>query len=117
MPETHSGSCHCGAVAYEVETDLDGVIECNCSHCYRKGLALTFVSPDAFRLKSGEGSLSRHTFNTHKIEHLFCETCGVQSFARGTAPSGDPMIAVNVRTLTDVEPWSWTAKRVDGRSF
>ena len=117
MPETHSGSCHCGAVAYEVETDLDGVIECNCSHCYRKGLALTFVSPDAFRLKSGEERLSRHAFNTHKIEHLFCETCGVQPFARGTAPSGDPMVAVNVRTLTDVEPWSWTAKRVDGRSF
>jgi hypothetical protein len=117
MPETHSGSCHCGAVAYEVDADLDGVIECNCSHCYRKGLALTFVSPDAFRLRSGEASLSRHTFNTHKIEHLFCETCGVQSFARGTAPNGDPMIAVNVRTLTDVEPWSWTAKRVDGRSF
>lgn len=33
---THHGSCACGAVAYEVELSLDGLIECNCSHCYRK---------------------------------------------------------------------------------
>jgi hypothetical protein len=62
---THQGSCQCGSVAYEVETELDGVIECNCSHCYRKGLALVFVSPDAFRQTAGEGALSEHTFNTH----------------------------------------------------
>ena len=27
----------------KVDTDLDGLIECNCSHCYRKGLVLNFV--------------------------------------------------------------------------
>jgi hypothetical protein len=31
----HKGSCHCGKVAYEVETDLEQVIECNCSICRR----------------------------------------------------------------------------------
>jgi hypothetical protein len=117
VPQTHSGSCQCGAVAFEVDTDLEGVIECNCSHCYRKGLALTFVAPDAFRLHVGEDALSEHTFNTHRIKHLFCATCGVQSFALGSTPGGEPMVAINVRTLTDVEPWSWTATRVDGRSF
>jgi hypothetical protein len=114
---TRQGSCQCGAVAYEVDSDLDGLIECNCSHCYRKGLVLAFVAPDAFRLKSGAGVLSKHTFNTHKIEHVFCKTCGVQPFAEGQSPKGDPMVAVNVRTLTDLEPWCWTATRVDGRSF
>ena len=39
----HKGSCHCGKVAYEVETDLEQVIECNCSICRRKGYLLTFV--------------------------------------------------------------------------
>ena len=34
---THQGSCHCGRMAFEVESDLDQVIECNCSHCSRKG--------------------------------------------------------------------------------
>ena len=115
--QTHQGSCHCGDVAYEVDTDLQGLIECNCSHCYRKGLVLNFVAPDAFRLNSGEAALSTHTFNTHNIQHRFCETCGVQAFAEGKTPSGHPMIAVNIRTLIDLEPFEWKAERVDGRSF
>lgn len=115
--QTHQGSCQCGAVAYEVDTDLSGLVECNCSHCYRKGLVLNFVGPEAFRLKAGEGALSTHTFNTHNIQHRFCSTCGVQPFTEGMTPSGQPMVAINVRTLTDVEPWDWTAQRVDGRSF
>jgi len=113
---THEGSCRCGAVAFEVETDLEGLIECNCSHCYRKGLVLAFVAPDAFRL-TADGPQTEYLFNTHKITHLFCETCGVQAFARGETADGTPMVAVNIRTLTDIEPFSWTAQRVDGRSF
>lgn len=46
----HQGSCHCAAVAFEVDMDWEGLIERSCSHCYRKGFVLGFVSPDAFRL-------------------------------------------------------------------
>ncbi len=114
--KTHAGACACGAVAYEVDTDLQGLIECNCSHCYPKGFVLAFVAPDAFR-QTAFGPTTAYTFNSHKIRHQFCDTCGVQAFARGETPSGGQMVAVNVRTLTDIEPWSWTAERVDGRSF
>ncbi|MDP1911743.1 GFA family protein [Brevundimonas sp.] len=114
--KTHKGGCRCGAVAYEVDSDLDGLIECNCSHCYRKGLVLAFVTQDAFRL-TADGAQTEYLFNTNKITHLSCETCGVQSFAHGVAPNGQPMMAVNIRTLTDIEPFGWTAQRVDGRSF
>lgn len=114
--KTHQGSCHCGAVAYEVDMALEGLVECNCSHCYRKGFVLGFVGPDAFRL-TRDGPQTHYRFHNHKIRHRFCETCGVQTFAKGEAPDGSPMIAVNVRTLTDIEPFSWTATRVDGRSF
>ena len=40
---THKGSCHCGNVAIEVEGDIQGVIQCNCSICHRKGAPLWFV--------------------------------------------------------------------------
>jgi len=113
--QTHQGSCHCGAVAYEVDTDLDGLVECNCSHCYRKGFVLGFVPPAAFRVLK-EGPQTAYLFNSHKIHHRFCQTCGVQTFAHGESPNG-PMVAVNIRTLTDIEPFSWTAQRVDGRGF
>ncbi len=118
MTETRArtGSCHCGAVAFEVEMSLDGLIECNCSHCYRKGFVLGFVPPGEFRLKADRPE-TEYLFNKHHIRHRFCDTCGVQTFARGTGPDGTEMVAVNVRTLTDIEPFSWTAQRVDGASF
>lgn len=117
MAETHEGSCHCGVVTYSVETDLDGLVECNCSHCYRKGFVLAFAPRAAFTLKSGEQNLGEYRFNAHKIGHKFCKTCGVQPFGFGVMPDGTETVAVNIRTLTDVEPWAWTAQRVDGRSF
>jgi hypothetical protein len=98
MPDTHKGSCHCGAVAYETTGEVEAAIECNCSHCRRKGLLLAFVQPDAFTLVKGEGALDEYRFNTRKIAHLTCKTCGVESFARGEGPKG-PMVAINLRTL------------------
>lgn len=114
--QTHAGSCHCGAVTFEVRSDLSEVMECNCSHCFRKGLWLTFVQPDAFTLKTGEGALKSYLFNKHNIEHRFCSTCGVEPFGRGKDPGGNEMVAVNIRTLTDIEPYSIEpAVRFDGR--
>jgi hypothetical protein len=115
--QLHEGSCMCGKVAFEVETDLTDLIECNCSHCYRKGLVLKFVPADKFNLLHGEADLAEFRFNKHRIEHLFCKTCGVQSFARGKAPDGSAIVAINVRALEDVEPWDFETKKVDGRSF
>jgi hypothetical protein len=54
---TQTGSCHCGTIAFEVETDLAQVIECNCSHCSRKGYLLTFVPQDALAITRGESAL------------------------------------------------------------
>lgn len=112
----HAGSCHCGAVAYEVQTNLDGLVECDCSHCLRKGFVLAFVPRDDFRL-TAEGPTREYLFNAHKIRHQFCPTCGVQPFAYGTMPDGTETVAVNVRTLTDIAPWDWQAERVNGRDF
>lgn len=115
---THEGSCHCGAVTFEVETDLSEVMECNCSHCFRKGLWLIFVPPERFRITAGEAALSEYLFNTHKIHHWFCPTCGVESFGRGVSPDGQAMVAVNVRTLTDIEPFSIEPTvKFDGRQM
>jgi hypothetical protein len=113
----YSGSCHCGAVKYEVTTDLASVMECNCSHCARKGFLLSFVAVEQFRLLQGQDALGEYRFNKHKIEHLFCKTCGVQSFMRGKRPDGADVIGLNVRCLEGVEPASLTIAQVDGRAF
>jgi hypothetical protein len=81
------------------------------------GFILAFAPPSAFRLERGEDSLSTFTFNKQVIQHLFCRTCGVESFARGRTPDGTEMVAINVRCLDGVEPASLSPQQVDGRSF
>jgi len=113
----HQGGCHCGAVRFRVELDLSQpVMACNCSICGRSGTLLAFVPPSAFTLEQGEAQLSDYRFNKQVIQHLFCKTCGVRSFARGESPGG-PMVAINTRCLDGVDVATLTVEQVDGRSF
>jgi hypothetical protein len=104
-------------VTFEVEGEPAEVNECNCSHCSRKGFLLWFVPRAQFRLKSGEPDLSNYTFYRHAIQHKFCKTCGVQAFAFGEFPKGNPIAAINVRCLPELDRSTLKIKPVDGRSF
>jgi hypothetical protein len=119
MPEakTYTGGCHCGKVRYEATTDLGQVLSCNCSICMKRGLLLSFVPAGQFSLASGEHVLTDYQFNRKAIHHLFCSACGVESFARGTAPNGAEMVALNVRCLDGVEISELTLTPFDGRSL
>ena len=113
---SYTGSCHCGAVAFTVEGDApDKAMSCNCSHCRRKGFLLTFVPAGQFTLDQGEDSLVTYTFNTHKLQHRFCGTCGTQAFAEGEQ-KGQAMRAINLRCVPSVDPEALTIQKVDGAS-
>jgi hypothetical protein len=115
--KTHTGSCHCGAVAFTVTADIEKVMECNCSHCARKGFLLAFIPKEQFTLITGEDNLTEYRFNKKHIAHLFCKTCGVQCFGRGTSPDGKETIAINVRTLPDLDLATLTIEKFDGKSY
>lgn len=72
---------------------------------------------DNFKLLQGKDSLSDYQFYKKNIHHLFCSTCGVTSFARGTAPNGQEMYAINVRCLDGIDLDKLECAKVDGRSF
>jgi hypothetical protein len=111
---THTGGCHCGAVRFEVETDLEKVLVCNCSHCHQKGLVLNFVDKDKFKLLQGRDNLTEYNFNKKSIRHLICKTCGVQSFAEGVT---FPKACINVRCLDNVELDSLTLTPFNGKDL
>lgn len=115
--QEYTGGCQCGAVRYEVKADLDSTITCNCSRCGRLGAILTFAPVDSFTLLSGQDAMTDYQFNRKAIHHLFCATCGIESFARGTGPDGTEMIAVNVRCLDGVEVADLAPQAFDGRSM
>jgi hypothetical protein len=115
---THKGSCHCGSVRYTVDVDLSGeLITCNCSICQRTGSALAFVPAAQFKLEQGEQALTDYQFGKKRIHHLFCKTCGIRSFGRGSMPDGSPMVAINARCLEDVDFDSLKLKQYDGASL
>lgn len=118
MSETrHQGSCHCGAVRYHVDLDLDApAIQCNCSMCARSGTLLSFVPPTKFELEQGEDHLVEYKFNKNVISHLHCKTCGIKPFARGQGPHG-PMVAVNIRTLADFDLAKVKTHAYDGKNL
>jgi len=113
---THKGSCHCGRIAFEVEGDIAQVMECNCSHCSRKGYLLWFVPREKLQLSTPESALATYMFNKHVIKHHFCPACGCAPFGFGTGPDGKAMAAVNVRCLEGVEPSALKILPFDGRS-
>lgn len=115
--QTYTGSCHCGAVKFEVAMDLPEVMECNCSHCSRKGFLLSFVPASQFTLTQGEENLTEYRFNKKHISHLFCKTCGVQAFGRGMDMEGNETIAVNARCLEGVDTDTLTKKKVNGKNY
>lgn len=115
--KTYSGGCHCGRVRFKAATDLTQVLSCNCSICTKRGLLPSFVAPQQFKLLSGGDDLADYQFASKNIHHLFCPDCGVESFARGTAPDGSEMVAINVRCLDDVDLATLTLTAVDGKSF
>lgn len=112
----HKGSCHCGRIAFEVDGDVSQVLECNCSHCSRKGYLLWFVPRGKLRITSSTDSLSTYKFNKHVIAHHFCAHCGCAPFGFGASPTGEETAAVNARCLETVDLNALTRIPYDGRS-
>ncbi len=112
----YQGSCHCGKVAFEVEGELTGAMECNCSICTRKGALMWFVPREKLHLRTPDDAMATYTFNKHVIAHRFCKTCGIHAYGEGVDPKGNRMAAVNVRCLEGVDLAAIPVHHFDGRS-
>lgn len=113
---SHQGSCHCGTVRFEVEGNFEQAMECNCSHCSRKGYLLWFVPRTQLSVNSGADKLATYTFNKHAIKHQFCPHCGCAPFGLGES-NGMEMAAINIRCLEDVDLAKVPRVPVDGRAL
>lgn len=114
---SHKGSCHCGKVSFEVEGNLEKVMECNCSICSKRGSLHWFVPSESFHLLTPEETMGAYSFNEHKIKHHHCQTCGCPLYSEGIAPSGNYMTGVNARCLDDIDLSSVEIGHFDGRSL
>lgn len=108
MTKTYHGSCHCGAVRFEVDMDFaaTGSSKCNCTYCWKqRNWNAAGMKPGAFRLIAGEDVLGDYSrsgegFETH---HRFCVKCGTATHGHGHIDAmGGAYVGVRVAALDDL---------------
>jgi hypothetical protein len=111
------GTCHCGAVRFEVALDLGkGGSRCNCTICTKLGQTGSMVKPGAFALLAGEESLATYAWGAKISTRFFCKHCGVLCFGRGhLAELGGDYVSVNLNALEGVEIADLKVVHWDGR--
>lgn len=77
----YTGSCHCGAVHYEVDATIDKAMECNCSICSKKGSLMAFVPANAFHLLQGKEALTDYQFNKKSSTIIFANIAALVHLA------------------------------------
>ena len=110
------GSCHCGAVTFEVRTGpAVELVDCNCSMCHRTGYLHLMVPKADFRIVTGAEKLTTYTFNTRTAKHTFCSVCGIKGFyVPRSHPDG---WSVNFRCLNADDFASVVTTEFDGRHW
>ena len=94
----YKGTCHCNAVEFEVETDLAGGLQCDCSLCKRKNAVMHRVPKEQFRLVGPRA-------DALPMEYARRRTLFLQALRHLHAPSAAhaaDSIAVNVGCIDDV---------------
>jgi len=109
------GSCHCGAVRFEIETDFLELTMCDCSICRRKNALMVKVHESKFTLLSGEASLTEYQFHTKIARHFFCTTCGIYPFHRKRVTPDH--LGINVFCLHDFDPSGIPVRHASGAAM
>ncbi len=115
---TYEGSCHCGKVVFEIDTEFDKAATCNCSICRRRNAVMHRVPAERFRLIRGNDDLVLYQFNTDTAKHYFCGTCGIYPFHMPRLAPED--YTVNVFCLAGVDDDDiarLAINQFDGQSF
>ena len=109
------GSCHCKNIEFEVETDLEKIIQCNCSICIRRNAKMIMVPKENFNLTKGEKDLSLYQFNSYVAKHYFCKKCGIYTHHnRKSDPNG---MGVNLGCIDQIDSTEYEALSFDGRKL
>lgn len=107
-----SGSCHCGAVRFRVEGEIDELTRCDCSLCRRKGALMAKVPESGLVIEAGEENLTLYQWNTGVARHWFCRTCGIYPFHRKR--SAPDSYGVNVGCLEEFDVTAYPYRLADG---
>lgn len=104
MAEIKTGTCHCGAVEFQVELSggLENIRRCNCSICRKKGAIMAGVPLDKLKVVRGQDKLTLYQWNTKTARHYFCSVCGI--YTHHQRRSNPNEFGFNVACIEGVDP-------------
>lgn len=110
--QKYLGSCHCGAVHFEIESDFPELTTCDCSICRRRNALMVKVPESRFQLLAGAQALTEYQFHTHTARHFFCSVCGIYPFHRKRVTPD--YFGINVHCLHDFDAIGIPVRHTDG---
>ena len=111
----YTGSCHCGSIKFEIDSDLEKIVQCNCSICIKRNAKMIMIPKENFKLLEGSENLSLYQFNTEIAKHFFCKKCGIYTHHnRKSDPNG---MGVNLGCIDDVDPMEFAVIQFDGKKL
>lgn len=113
--KTYNGLCHCGAVQFKIQSNIEELTTCDCSICVKKNALMTKVHEDAFELTAGEEHLSEYRWNMQIARHFFCKTCGIYTFHRKRAQPDH--YGINVYCLEDFNVSNFPVRATEGENM
>ena len=101
------GSCHCGAVRFEVRLadGLETARRCDCSYCSARGAVAVTAMREDLTVTEGADRLTLYQFGTRTAEHYFCSVCGIHTHHRRR--SNPDELGVNVACLEGLSPFDF----------
>ena len=111
----HKGACHCKNIEFEVETNLEKIVQCNCSICIRRNAKMIMIPKENFTLTKGESDLVLYQFNSNIAKHYFCMKCGIYTHHnRKSDPNG---MGVNLGCIEELDATDYEPIAFDGRKI
>ncbi len=108
------GSCHCGAVNFDISEQPKWLVDCNCSICRRIGALWAHVSHKNVLIDCAENATIAYVQGDKLLAVHTCKSCGCTTHWETLFPDEHPTMAVNFRMCTIDEQSKYEIRKLDG---
>ncbi len=107
------GSCHCGAVSFELAQLPKKLVDCNCTICRRHGALWGHVPIETVTITAEEGSTTSYVREPKTLAIKTCKNCGCTTHWESLEADGKVM-GVNTRMCEPDDIKDFRIRRFDG---
>jgi hypothetical protein len=108
------GSCHCGAVVFEIPRPPETLTDCNCSICRRLASLWAYFKEEDVRFTAGAEATDTYVTGDRVLAFHRCKSCGCTTHWAHLEPKRENRMGVNCRMLDPKDIADIRVRRLDG---